>query len=80
MPTPKFHEQRREKIIEERKKLERRWGWLAGITAGAIVTCFRVFESYLRFCFLCLESGPQGFLFLIGLHLLLILLVLGKGL
>jgi len=80
MPDAEYHRERYEELLEDRKRLKRRWGWLANLVAGLIVTGFRILESYLRFCFSCLEAGPQGFLFLIGLHLLLVLLVLGKGL
>jgi len=76
VPDAEFHEKRREKFIEEKEKLERRWGWLAYIVAGTVLGFLRLIQSYLKFCFSCLQSGPQGFLFLIGLHLLLILLIL----
>lgn len=66
--------------MTDKPEIEKRWGWLANIVAGTIVTGFRIFEAYLQMCFSMLESGPQGFLFLIGLHLLLVILVLGKGL
>lgn len=61
-------------------EIEKRWGWLASLIAGTIVTGFRILEAYLKMCFSMLESGPQGFFFLIAIHLLLVILVLGKGL
>jgi len=62
--------------MKDKPEIEKRWGWLASLIAGTIVSGFRIFEAYLKTCFSMLESGPQGFFFLIAIHLFLVLMII----
>lgn len=49
-----------------------RYGWLANLIATTTISFFRLLESYLKFCFSMLQSGEDGFLLLIIIHVTVI--------
>lgn len=56
MPDAQYHREKYEELLEDRKRLKRRWGWLANLVAGLIVTGFRILESILKAIFSILSS------------------------
>jgi len=72
------HKQRREKHLEEQRKLKRRFGWLASLNAALIIGFFQVFEAYLKTWFSVLEASieqPILFFGFLALHLYVIIYI-----